>query len=242
MVNAGIRLRLVPAYGPESMKSQFLAQKIRQGSLFGLNCSMLPDVVVADSESGCLTLFKEKLDHLLKTTGREYVNKFKGGNSNNGIVNCPEGFVLLPLDAWHCKYDKAICALQASIDLSHKDIFEKYCRNENKEGIYRAVQQQAYTGFHHVPGRYLCPSCDCLLRESKQNFKYHYPWELYPLWECINFEDQTVICSMNRLGISSSVGHSKVCASCFLKLMRQILPNSPDIDDLFVLEMDFFPQ
>ncbi len=225
------------------MKSQFLVQKVRQGKLFVLNCSMLSDVVVADVEDKCLELLKEKLDNLLKTKCREYVNNFKGSSySDDGKINCPEGFVLLPIDAWHCKHDKEICALQALIDPRDKDSFVKHCQADNKESIFEAIKQQAYTGFHHVPGRYLCPSCDCLLKQSQQNFKYHYPWEMYPLWECINFEDQTVIRTMHNLNIPLSLKYTKVCASCFLKLMHQISPNNPNTHNLFVLQMDFFPR
>lgn len=222
------------------MKSRFLVQKVRRSQQFLLNCSMLSDVVVADSEDRCLALLKEKLNDFLITKGKEYVNQFK--SADDGKVNCPDGFVLLPLDAWHCKQDKASCALQASIDSNDKDGFVTHCRAGNKESIFKAIEQQAYTGFHHVPGRYLCPSCDYSLKESQQNFKYHYPWELYPLWECINFEDKTVMSTMYDLDIPSSIRHSKVCAPCFLKLINQLFPGTPDTDNLFVLVMDFFPR
>lgn len=198
---------------------------------------MLPDVVVATTEESCLELLNESAGDFLKTQGQKYVNKFKG---DVGKVNCPDGFVRLPVDTWCCKYDKRPCSLQASIDPSDKKSFLSNCRADQKEGIFSAIEQQAYAGFHHVPGRYLCPYCDHSLKDSQQNYKYHYPWELYPLWECVKFDDLSVTKKMHRQSIPLSIKHSKICAPCFLKLLRRLSLSLAD--DFFVLEVDFFPK
>ncbi len=226
--------------GVTVMKTIFLVQKGRQGKEFFLNCTMLSDVVVAATEESCMELLKGKINEFLNSHGKDWVNKLKSTGTNGRKINCPDSFVRLPVDTWCCKHDDEICSLQASIDLSDKESFLSNCRADKKEGIFAAIEQKAYDGFHHVPGRYLCPYCDHTMKHSQQNFKYHYPWELYPLWECVKLDDVPIFKEMHRQNIPLSVRSSKVCASCFLKLLN--LLSLGYANDFFILEVDFFPR
>ena len=224
------------------MKTQFLIHKAYIDNRYELNCSILPEVVVSDSEDECIEILKDKLADFLRSIGKEYVDKHKGCHLGDEKINCPQGFVLLPLDSWHCKHDKALCTLQASIDPNNEVNFLKNCRAANKQSIFNTIEQQRYKGFHHTPGRHLCPSCDVSLKMSQQNFKYHYPWELYPLWDIVNFEDQEIVKALIKSDISPSVAHSKVCASCFIKVARELVSDHSEIHNLFILELDFYPR
>ncbi len=221
------------------MKTNFLVQKGRQGKKVFLNCIMLSEVVVAATEESCMELLKEKINDFLDSYGKDWVNKFKGEGTNSTKINCPFGFILLPVDTWHCKMGKKeICPLQASIDISDKENFLSKCRADKKEEIFTTLEQKGYNGSHHVPGRYLCPYCEHILKDSQQNFKYHYPWELYPLWECVNFDDRSIVREMFRKKIPLGIKSSKVCASCFLKLMS--IFSLDYANDFFMLKVDFF--
>lgn len=222
------------------MKTNFLVQKGRLGQKFFLNCTMLSDVVVAATEENCMELLKDKIDKFLNRHGKNWVNTFKGTGTNGIKINCPDSFIRLPVDTWCCKHDRDICSLQASISLSDKESFLSNCRADKKESIFAAVERKTYDGFHHVPGRYLCPYCDHTMKHSQQNFKYHYPWELYPLWECVNFDNVSIYKKMQRQNIPLGVRFSKVCAHCFLKLLNQFSLGSAN--DFFVLDVDFFPR
>jgi hypothetical protein len=218
------------------MKTQFL---IQQGQLaynkFFLNCSILSEMVIAETTETCLKLFEEKLDTYLTTTCKKYINAVSGSSK---AINCPEGFVLLPIDSWHCKEDKKPCLLQAAIDLKDKDNFCRVCRSDKKEAIFKTIEQKRYTGFHHTTGRYLCPVCDVLLDDSKNTYKYHYPWEIYSLSECADFNDQTIRMQMINLDIPLSISHSKVCATCFVAIIKKLKPIIAD--DFFVYETDLY--
>lgn len=187
-----------------------------------------------------MELLKSRLHDFLNKHGKEWVNQFRGDSTGNRKVTCPEGFVKVPIDSWHCKFDDGLCNLQACIDLSDKNNFLTYCRAKRKENIYKAVEQQVYTGFHHIPGRFLCPSCDHFKKDSQQNFKYHYPWELYPLWECVQFDTPMVNIQLDRKDIPLSVKYCKVCAPCFLKTVSILSPQKAL--DFIVIEVDFFPR
>lgn len=224
------------------MKSRFLIQKIHQDAKYIFNCTMLDENIVGNTEDECNELLRKKLDHFLATEGRRWVEHFKGDLSTDGtnIVNCPDGFILLPLDAWHCKHDKESCGL--AIDISDEDRFLAHCRSEKKIGILQSVKNKKYDGFHHVLGRYLCPLCDEKLSDKAQNFKYHYPWELYPLWECIDFDTEEAFWVFQESKLPRSIGFSKVCADCFVTAITKFCPNDPLYKSLFVVEMNFYPR
>lgn len=205
-----------------------------------MNCSILPEVIFSSTERDCRIILEERVKEFLDTNGRKYINSIIGINSEDGKINCPNGVVALPIDTWHCKLDNLICGLQAYIDLSNKKNFLTNCRSPQKEEIYNSVDRRKYKGFHHVIGRYLCPSCDHILSDSQQYFKYHYPWELYPLGECINSDDRSTIINLRRNNIPISVITSKVCAPCFVRYINILLPSIAG--DFFVLEIDFYPR
>lgn len=94
------------------------------------------------------------------------------------VVNCPEGAVRLPIDLWTCKITKDICPLQAQVPLQDQAHFFQHCQapEPRKTQIFATVERGAYEGFHHMPGRYLCPACQHSGRSI--NSQYHYPWEL----------------------------------------------------------------
>ncbi len=176
------------------LKTQFLVQKAYQDEEYIFNCSMLLGIVSAKTESEATELLEKELNIFLNTEAKQYVKSFMSSESvNKEIITCPEGRVILPVDVWHCKFDGKACPIQASIQLNDNKNFMLHCRAENKEEIFNTVEKKKYQGFHHVPGRYLCPSCDKLLKNSKENFKYHYPWELYPLWKMIDFHVFTLL-------------------------------------------------
>jgi hypothetical protein len=224
------------------MKSRFLVQKFHQEGKHVFNCTMLSRNIVGDSEQECLRLLHEELENFLRTKGRQWVDQFKGDRHGNedALVNCPDGYVLLPIDTWCCKHDKEVCGL--AVDISNEERFLAHCRSEKKAGILRAVQSKKYDGFHHVLGRYLCPLCDKNLAEREQNFKYHYPWELYPLWDCVNFETEEAFWVFKNSGWPSSISFSKLCANCFMLAIDKFLPGDPLAKSLFVVELNFYPR
>lgn len=102
----------------------------------------------------------------------------QGKQPGPDITNCPEGAIRLPIDRWECKLTKEVCPIQAQVFLDDRDRFVRHCQapKARKEQIFDSVAGGAYNGFHHVPGRYLCPSCKH--EGKKMSFRYHYPWEL----------------------------------------------------------------
>ena len=220
------------------MKTNFLVQRGRQEREFFLNCTMLSDVVFADTEESCTEQLKGEINEFLKTHGKDWVNKFKYIGTDSRNINCPDSFVRLPVDSWRCKHDNEICSLL--IDPNDKEAFLSNCRADKKDGIFAAIEQKVYDGFHHVPGRYLCSYCDHTMKHSQQNYKYHYPWELYPLWEYVKFDDLSIFKEMCDKNMPLGIRSSKVCAPCFVKLLS--LFSLDHAKNFFILEVDFFPR
>ena len=73
------------------------------------------------------------------------------------------------------------CPIQAQVFLGDPERFFAGCLAPagRKQQILDTVAQGRYDGFHHVPGRYLCVSCE---NEGKKvSRRYHYPWQLTSL-------------------------------------------------------------
>jgi hypothetical protein len=113
----------------------------------------------------------------------------KGWQRGVSVINCPEAKISLPIDLWYCKLEDQPCPIQAQVFLDSPEAFFEGClvSPERKQQIFDTVAAGKYGGFHHLPGRYLCVSCED--EGKKTNFRYHYPWELtllsayYPLRE-----------------------------------------------------------
>jgi hypothetical protein len=150
---------------------------------------------------------------------RKYVEDV---SNSNGKINCPEAYVCLPADTWHCKIDKETCPLQGQIDIFDHHTFLNSCKSSQtmKSGIWSAITHGKYKGFHHMPGRYECVLC----RKAETNFNYHYPWELTfladhckitEIWKDPRRASQLII---NGFPLSALSG--ALCEVCFRKVAK----------------------
>jgi hypothetical protein len=195
------------------------------------SCPTLSFEVSGDTEETTLQEIELLLESHADFEGRRHI---EGHSKNAEGVNCPEGYVRLPGDIWHCKLDDQLCKLQAWISLDAKDKFMARCRasDKRKEDIYRIVTEGVYSGFHHLPGRYLCPIC-----KGKVNTRYFYPWELTPLSHFLDINDQSFRIALIEKNISMSVIAQALCPDCLIQVVSEISPGLSK--DLRIIEVDF---
>jgi len=139
----------------------------------------------ADSFNGALEGMQFVLEQFMKTKGMDWIEKWKG---SPGYVNCPKGYIELPIDIWKCKIIREDCGIQAQVPITEKKKFLTWCKvsEERKEQIFETILSGKYTGFHHIPGRLLCVQCRSD-KWKKKNEHYHYPWELVSVSDCVDF-------------------------------------------------------
>lgn len=180
---------------------------------------------VDKSRDEALSKLHKSVITFIEGPGRQYIEL---KSSNNKMVNCPQGHVEMPVDVWHCKTTKKCCPIQAHVDLTSKDKFFEYClvSEERKNGIWNAINEGSYKGFHHVVGRYQCGICD----NAKINFNNHYPWELTPLSEHCDIESIWSNIERAKELISKDFPraalYTALCCDCFKKVARLF----PEID------------
>lgn len=171
------------------MKIKFLVQgKVASDEKCNIICQghFFKNLTIsADTIDDGVEVMKLVLEQFMKNHGLRWIEKWKGAP---GFVNCPDAYIQLPSDIWKCKSTKEACAIQAQIPIKDKTIFFAGCsaRHDRKENIYRIIQDKKYTGFHHIPGRYLCVQCE-KEKCKKVNEHYHYPWEMVSISDCINY-------------------------------------------------------
>jgi len=160
------------------MKTRVLAKAIREKEEWVAEAYQQEGVFCSaggSSETEAVQRLRPKVEELLVTHGRAWLQEWKGSRN---VPNCPEGAIKLPIDLWVCKVVNQTCPIQAQVFLEEPDRFFQHCLAppQRKRQIFDTVFNGEYDGFHHVPGRYLCVSCE--QEGKKMSFRYHYPWEL----------------------------------------------------------------
>lgn len=130
------------------------------------------------------------LEQFMKIKCKGWIERWKG---SPGSVNCPEGFIQLPSDIWKCKITREGCRIQAQVPVDDKKKFFELCKapDKKKETIFRLINSGKYTGFHHIPGRFLCVQCQSD-KWKKMDQHYHYPWELVSVPDCVHFSEEFI--------------------------------------------------
>ena len=156
-------------------------------------------------------------------------------------IRCPEGFVMLPSDTWCCKITKDLCCLQSFVDTNDKSGFLAGCDASvnKKEEIFTTIVEQKYNGFHHVPGRYLCPACKDS-KTSKSPFSYHYRWETALLDMALGLPYKEVKRLMPVDQFNNSYLNSRLCAACCIKIANELSPSAAK--GLELLEFEINPR
>ncbi len=139
-------------------------------------------------------------------------------------MDCPEGKLLEPIDLWQCKLTGKLCPIQADVDPPSFSKFGRYCEApvETQEGIKKAINKGEYRGFHHLPGRYLCPTC----KSSKGSWKYFYEHELFALSDYVDVTATEVRERMIKRHVSLSTASSNICRECLEKVLAKLPPGA----------------
>ncbi len=145
----------------------WLAEAYKSGAAF---CA-----IRAVSKAEALDKLDTEIQRVLVALAQPWLKRWQG---SPGVVNCSESKVKLPIDMWYCKLKDTPCPIQGQVFLDHPEQFFQGClvSSERKRQIFDTVATGKYEGFHHVPGRYLCVSCEHEGRNGSVG--YHYPWEL----------------------------------------------------------------
>ncbi|MCP8317301.1 MAG: hypothetical protein H3Z51_10665 [archaeon] len=220
------------------MKVKFLIHIVRQNDQSWVaKCPAISKVSAAClSREEALKDIENQLIQYLQTEGQSYLSAFKG---TGDVINCPEGYIELPIDVWKCKLDDKTCSLQAQVLITEEAKFLSECRapEGRKQAIFRAIKDGKYNGFHHIPGRYLCPLC-----KGKIHRRYHYPWELTLLSKFFNVtEIEQWLILRKRLvkkNIDIEAGYIALCPKCFKNVVSKIDPKAGE--QLEILELNFF--
>ncbi len=222
------------------MKTQVLARVSRDGNDWVASAYYKESsfcTIRAASSAAAIAELKAQAEEVLLPQARAWLNEWRGSNE---APNCPEGAIRLPIDLWVCKLSNETCPIQAQVFVKEPEQFLGGCLapKERKQQILDTVAQGKYDGFHHVPGRFLCLSCE---REGKKpSFRYHYPWEL----TCVEAYFPFVLerdwpALRRRLGnenISLSTVSTPLCAPHCRQLADQL--HSGMAAELFVLELE----
>jgi hypothetical protein len=188
----------------------------------------------SDTKEGLLEIASHELKKVMDTYGTEYIGVH---SSDDSFVRCPDSKVKLPIDSFCCKHDNELCFVGGGIYKKNKTDFIDNCRiADRKEGIWNAVVSEQYKGFHHIPGRYLCPSCEKRNSIKKINFNYHYPWELCLIGQFLDYEDIEFRRKAIIKGIDRNVYYSSFCGLCSIEILNQLeIPQ-----DIELIEIDVY--
>lgn len=173
-----------------------------------------------NNDEKLMELVSIELEKEMHISGTEYISS----HSNDGnFVRCPDAFVKLPIDSFCCKHNQENCFIGGGIYKKNKqDFIDKCMIEERKEGIWNAIATEKYEGFHHVPGRYLCPSCETKNSAKRINYNYHYPWELCSLAQFLDFKDIELRKEVIKKGISRNIYYSSFCGTCAMEILETL--------------------
>lgn len=220
------------------MKVKFLIHIVRQNNQSWVaKCPAISKVSAAClSREEALKDLENQLVRYLQTDCQSYLSAFKG---TGDVINCPEGYIDLPIDVWKCKLDDKICPLQAQVLITEKAKFLSECHapEGRKQAIFKAIKDHKYDGFHHIPGRYLCPLC-----KGKIHRRYYYPWELTIPSKFFNVTEIEQRLTLRRRLIERNIdidaGYIALCPKCFKSVVSEIDPKVKEL--LEILELNFF--
>ena len=191
----------------------------------------------AASSAVAIAELKLRVEEVLYPQARAWLNEWRGRKE---APNCPEGAIRLPIDSWVCKLADKTCHLQAQVFVQEPEKFFGGClaSQDRKQQIFDTVAQGKYDDFHHMPGRFLCKSCE---REGKKlSFRYHYPWELtyvaayYPF--VLERDWPTLLRRFGSKNISLSSVVTGLCAPHCKHLTEKL--DSAVAAELFFLELE----
>lgn len=172
----------------------------------------------------------------------------KGSNSSKVGWGIPKLLIVLKatssclLIGGAASITNATCKLQAQVFLQDHTLFKRRCTapEERKAGILKAALDGSYGGFHHLPGRNLCPTCEC----KKHQFNYHYRFELTFVSQILGITDDTERDRLHHealcLGMPSYTLSCALCPSCALRSVSAM--RSESACNLEVVEIDFYPR
>lgn len=175
--------------------------------------------VYGSTRDEALATLHKRVISFIETSAREYIDAH---SSSRGKINCPQAFILLPIDMWHCKYSDIGCSLQGQLDTLNPSKFFELCSQPEdiKKQIVSTIQKGQYKGFHHLPGRYKCTLC----QKPKMSFNYHYPWELTHIADHCDiieiWKDKKRACNLITNGLPLSALSGSLCNDCFKKVAK----------------------
>ena len=174
----------------------------------------------SDSKDGLIESASSELKNVMDTNGTDYIGVH---SSDENFVRCPDAKVKLPIDIFCCKNDNKACFIGGGIYKKNKQDFIDNCRiDSRKEGIWNAIKLKKYEGFHHIPGRYLCPSCENKNSIKRVNYNYHYPWELCSIGKFMDYEDVELRKKIIRKGINRNIYYSLFCGTCSIQILNEL--------------------
>lgn len=182
----------------------------------------------APSEEDFMAHLRAHLEYYLATAGADWLTEVSYAGSND-VPNCPEGAIKLPIDTWVCKTAQQTCPIQAQVSLDDPQSFFAGCLldQERKQNIFKAASQEDYRGFHHIPGRYLCPRCE-EVRGNESGYSYHYPWELSSLTTLTPFDPdrdmRAALPKLSRAKICKTAVLNALCARHSVELATLLYP------------------
>ncbi|EOV9410016.1 hypothetical protein ACN5W3_004472 [Vibrio parahaemolyticus] len=206
------------------MKVKMLVSTLFDGNNYHVSSVYDPRLIILDPDrdEGVNRLSSFFEDGHLEQILSPWIDMFKGSSSGK-YVNCPQAYVELPIDLWKCKFSKKACQIQAMVNTKDKEEFVNKCTatETQKEGIYTAIQDGKYSGFHHVPGRYLCVGCE-VNPKIKNSFQYHYELEMQKVDELIDISDAEWIEIMSKdNSITRAFTYCSVCTDCAISFIEK---------------------
>jgi hypothetical protein len=194
--------------------------------------------VRASSQSEVLDRLKTETERAVVALAQPWIRSWQGMDR---APNCPESRIKLPVDLRYCKLVDEKCPLQGQVFVDEPSLFFEGCLAppKKKQQIFDTVAKGKYTGFHHVPGRYLCTGCEDDGRKGA--FPYHYPWELtllqtyYPIAEG---DWPKLRRKLVMKGINLTSASNAQCAPHAIELATRVDPCLGA--ELAILEFDIF--
>jgi hypothetical protein len=222
------------------MKVKFLIQTQEVDGIWTASCSSALEFSFGNTKAEAITGITNNLNQFISTTGKAHVAKFKG---HGEAVNCPELTTLLPIDSAYCKISDEPCPIQGQVYVYKEDALKACTASpEAKAGVIRAITSGRYTGFHHVLGRYLCPSCEEKnTNEKRVNFNYHYIFELSMLSSLVDLPEEEwdeIRSRLQRDSKSSAATFSAMCAPCLTDFVGSYIPKMRSA--LETIELDLY--